>query len=146
MAKEYLHPVDHNRLLNAFKDHANRVSLHGAAYLCPWSNWAAESLVNDYFIDNERIQVIPPGVDLEIWRPSYRPIGNKPIRILFVGGDFYRKGGQALLNVYRSLPPGLAELILVTRTSLLPGKGIKIFNDVQPNSEQLISIYQLLHR
>lgn len=88
----------------------SRVSL-----FTPWSNWAADGL-RGAGVAEERICVIPPGVDLDLWHPSRRtsPV-DRPIRLLFVGGDFGRKGGDMLLDVMRSPLGAEFELDIVTR-------------------------------
>jgi glycosyltransferase involved in cell wall biosynthesis len=115
--------------------------LRGAAAVLPWSAWARESLIADYGVAAECIEVIPPGVDLSLWAPATqrRP---GPLRILFVGGDFYRKGGATLLQVFRALPSGSAELHVVTKTELQPENGLHMYYELQPNSPGLIARYQ----
>jgi glycosyltransferase involved in cell wall biosynthesis len=80
-------------------------------------------------------------VDLRHWQPGPASVSG-PVRILFVGGDLYRKGGELLLEAFRRLPPGSAELALVTRTPLAPAEGLRIYHDLQPNSAELIALYQ----
>jgi glycosyltransferase involved in cell wall biosynthesis len=78
-----------------------------------WSNWAKQSFVEDYGCDESDVAVIPPGVDLELFSSTTR--NNQLPRVLFVGGDFVRKGGDLLLRVFRKRLRGKAELLLVTR-------------------------------
>jgi glycosyltransferase involved in cell wall biosynthesis len=65
------------------------------------------------------------------------------VRILFVGGDFERKGGKALVQSFRQL--GLwprAELHIVTRHAVPSGPGVVVHRDVANNSERLLDLYR----
>jgi glycosyltransferase involved in cell wall biosynthesis len=109
----------------------------------PWSTWVRQSLVADYGVDPGRVEVVPPGVDLDTWQPGPPRETTGPLRILFVGGDLYRKGGALLLEAFRALPAGLASLTLVTRATDLAGQpDITVYNHLQPNSAELIDLYQ----
>jgi glycosyltransferase involved in cell wall biosynthesis len=116
--------------------------MRGAARVLPWSYWARESLIRDYGVEPDRIDVIPPGVDLQLWRPAHVRRQAGSLRILFVGGDFYRKGGATLLEAFRGLPRGSAELHLVTRSQITPEEGVHLYYMMQPNSPELIALYQ----
>lgn len=142
MSHLYGHKEDRGGLLAAYKRRANTVLLQGAARLLPWSSWTSGSLVRDYGVDPGKIEVVPPGVDLDYWVPGERS-GGGPLRILFVGGDLYRKGGETLLRAFRSLPPGMAELHLVTRTELVPEEGLHLYYGMRPNTAELIALYKM---
>lgn len=63
--------------------------------------------MRDYHADPRKIEVIPPGVDLDFWRAERpRSAPKASPRVLFVGGDFVRKGGEVLLEALRA---GLSE-------------------------------------
>jgi glycosyltransferase involved in cell wall biosynthesis len=62
-------------------------------------------------------------------------------RLLFVGGDFIRKGGDLLLDVFRRRLRGRAELVLVTRANVPEESGIRVHRDVQANSDLLRNLY-----
>ncbi|MBE0695727.1 MAG: glycosyltransferase family 4 protein [Anaerolineaceae bacterium] len=89
----------------------------------------------------DRIEVIAPGIDLDIWRPALKK-GTGPLQILFVGGDFYRKGGDLLIKACEQLPQGMVELHLVTRSSIPQKDWIIVYNNMTPNSPELIRVYQ----
>jgi glycosyltransferase involved in cell wall biosynthesis len=89
------------------------------ALLLPFSHWAGEVLIAQCGVPPERVHAIPVGVDLELW-PSTRPHddpGRRP-RILFVGGDFVRKGGDVLSDAFERHFSAYADLHLVSRQPL----------------------------
>lgn len=137
----YGHRPDRIGPLKAYKHAVNTHLFRNAAKLLPWSTWARDSLIADYAVDSDKIEVLPPGVDLQRWTPRHKD-GTGPLRMLFVGGDFYRKGGQLLLDAFRALPPGTAELFLVTRSEIPNDHGITVYRDMQPNAPELIKLFQ----
>jgi glycosyltransferase involved in cell wall biosynthesis len=74
------------------------------------------------------------------------------VKILFVGGDFKRKGGATLLDAFRRLrseltpnlprqPDPPVELHLVTRDPIPEERGVYVYNHMQPNSAELKRLY-----
>jgi glycosyltransferase involved in cell wall biosynthesis/GT2 family glycosyltransferase len=118
----------------------SRVSL-----FTPWSNWTAASLRRQG-VSEARIRVLPPGVDLDRWRPREGAAGRAdgPLRLLFVGGDFLRKGGDVLLDVFRERLTGRCALDIVTRDALPPGAeaipGVRLHR-AEANTPQLMALY-----
>jgi glycosyltransferase involved in cell wall biosynthesis len=137
----YGHAPDTRSPLKTYKYYINRSLFRGAALLLPWSVWAKESMVSDYGVDPSRIEVMPPGVDLSIWRPVQRE-QTGPLRILFVGGDFERKGGPTLLRAFQALDAGSAQLHVVTRSRLPETPWVFVYNGMVPNSAGLIALFQ----
>lgn len=141
LANQYGHPVDSNGILKRYKHRVTTEVFQGAARVLPWNSWAAESLIKDYGVEPGRVEVMPVGVDLERWRPNNH-VPRKRVRILFVGADFERKGGYLLLEAFQSLPSGVAELALVTHTAVPGIEGVTVHNNLQPNSEELLALFQ----
>jgi glycosyltransferase involved in cell wall biosynthesis len=110
-----------------------------AAGFVAWSNWTKGSFVNDYGCRDEDVAVIPPGIDLDQFAPGDR--NHELARILFVGGDFVRKGGALLLSAFRKRLRGRAELVIVTREKVPPEPGVTVHNNVQTNSPVLRDLY-----
>jgi glycosyltransferase involved in cell wall biosynthesis len=110
-------------------------------HFTPWSSWAADSLRRQG-VPPERITVLPPGVDLDLWRPrAPRPRADADaLRLLFVGGDFERKGGRMLLDVVRARCAGRVELDIVTPEAVEPGPGVRVHR-LAPNSDGLRDLY-----
>jgi glycosyltransferase involved in cell wall biosynthesis len=117
-----------------------------AGHLVTWSAWAGDSLVTDYGVSPDRITVIAPGVDVALWQrhePRQESTG-RPVRILFVGGDLQRKGGDLLLEAAHLLgaDPSLPafELHLVTRADVPEAPGVYVHR-LGPNSPELVALY-----
>lgn len=135
-------------LLERFKHAWNRRTFHECAALVTWCRWAKESLVNDYGVPADKVQVIPPGIDLARWHPASArvPKLSVPLRLLFVGGDFARKGGLTLLEALRGLPVGTCELDLVTRElpppEMLAGQNnVRVHTGLTANSAPLRALF-----
>ncbi|HVW29428.1 MAG TPA: glycosyltransferase family 4 protein [Polyangiaceae bacterium] len=110
-----------------------------AAGFVAWSNWTKQSFVDDYGCRPEDVAVIPPGIDLDLFAPGDR--NHEVPRLLFVGGDFVRKGGDLLLDVFRKRLRGRAELILVTGAELEDEPGVTVRRNVGANSKTLRELY-----
>jgi len=135
--------------LENLKFRANQRCFNRAAHLIAWSAWAKTGLVEEYGIAPDRITVIPPGVDVEQWRrPSSRnELATGPVRVLFVGGDLRRKGGDILIEAVRRLrtDPDVpeVELHLVTGAQVGAEPGIIVHRGLTSNSPELIEQYHL---
>jgi glycosyltransferase involved in cell wall biosynthesis len=140
MGFNYGHRPDIPGPIERLKFSINQHVFQNAARILPWSNWTRNSLVEDYGISPEKIEVIPPGVDINMWRPECNANDNR-VRILFVGTNFYRKGGDLLVEACRTLPAGTFELILVTTSKVPQEPWITTYNNLKPNSEELIQLY-----
>lgn len=141
MSQGYGHRADRPGPLRFAKHRWNCRVFGRACRVVAWSSWARDSFVNDYGVAPDRTAVIPPGVDLGQWQP--RPHTDRgAATILFVGGEFRRKGGDDLLWAFTQLPRGSAELVLVSRSapSALPD-GARVVDDLQPNDPRLVELF-----
>jgi glycosyltransferase involved in cell wall biosynthesis len=146
---EYGHNTGNNGWLDARKYRWSRQTFHSAAAIVAWCRWARNSLVHDYGVPAARISVIPPGVDMERWtfdRDGRRSQGTRPMRLLFVGADFERKGGRDLLSAFRSGLSSDCELDVVTRdeavaAELAGTERVRVHTGLTPNSEALLDLY-----
>jgi glycosyltransferase involved in cell wall biosynthesis len=116
-----------------------------AVALFPWSNWAGGSLVHDYGVDPGQVHVIPPGVDVDRWESPPRG-QDEPVNILFVGGQFYRKGGDLLLDWAERTAEKDWRLHLVTRDLVVPTHpNIRVYNRLSSNDPDLMELYRKAH-
>jgi glycosyltransferase involved in cell wall biosynthesis len=132
----------------AAKAWVNRRAFAAAAALVTWSRLAADSLVADYGVQASHVRVIPPGVDLSLFRPPASRDAASPgagglVRVLFVGGDFARKGGPDLLAALRGLPE--AELDVVTGSEVGPVPAevrCRVHRGLRPGDPALLELYR----
>ena len=127
----------------------NRSTFHLAARLVAWSDWARRSLIEDYGVDPDRVEVIPPGagsayVALGARRSAAitEPASDRPVRLLFVGGDFARKGGMDLLAALRGPLARRCTLDIVTRDAVPPQPGVTVHHGLKPNSPALLRLFE----
>lgn len=125
------------------RDRWYRRAFGASARLFTWSQWAADSLAADYGVSADKIQVIPPGVDLGLWRPRTGPASgpDAPTRLLFVGGDLARKGGDLLLRWMREDAPAFCVLDLVTTAPVPPAPRVTVHAGLGPNDPALRALY-----
>lgn len=139
-----------NPRVERLKWRANRACFEHAKQLVTWSTWAKQGLINDYGVPAEKITVIPPGVNLDEWQPQQdKNSQTNSVKILFVGGDLQRKGGDDLIEAFRHVKAVLSseqsapqvELHLATRTPIAAEDGLFVYNNMQPNSAELKQLF-----
>ena len=148
---EYGHASGNNGALERRKQAWNRATFHAATALVTWCRWAKDSLVADYGVDAEKVTVIPPGVDMDKWAfgraktdATVDPSG--PTRLLFVGADFKRKGGEFLVEAFRSGLTKNCALDIVTRDmaaarELANIENVRVHTDLTANHPALRELY-----
>lgn len=142
MGEYYHHEADVSGMMQRYKHRSNRQMLQSAGRILPWSSWAKTSLIEDYGVNADKIEVLPPGVDIEKWQPNYTLRDDTKFRILFIGGDFQRKGGDTLLKAFQALNNPNAELHLVTRHPVAVSERVFVYNNFQPNDPKLVQLCQ----
>ena len=127
-----------------FKRRATDRLYAGARHFFPWNEWVAASLRDDYGIPAHKVTALSPGVDQELFRPD--PLARTEdgvVKLLFVGGDFARKGGDLLLRWARETKVSTPwELHLVTRDAAAEAPNVVVHQGVANNSRELVRLYQ----
>ncbi|HYX15428.1 MAG TPA: glycosyltransferase family 4 protein [Nostoc sp.] len=150
MGAAYNHKVGGNSLLERRKFLWNKSTYHNATSIVAFSQWAKDSVVDDYGVPAEKVTVIPPGVDLEQWNfrrnKTEHQSSTNALRLLFVGGDFARKGGYTLLEAFRNSLNQDCTLEIVTKDANLERKlagieNIRVHCGLTPNSQPLKELY-----
>ena len=127
-----------------FKRRATDRIYQSAAHLFPWNEWVAASLRDNYGIPAKKITAISPGVDQQLFQPDPEVRAEDGVvRLLFVGGDFERKGGGLLLRWARETRVSVPwELHLVTRDEVPETPNVVVHHGIVNNSSALVQLYQ----
>jgi glycosyltransferase involved in cell wall biosynthesis len=86
-------------------ERAEKQAIVRSAHNCFSSGWAARSAVEHYGAKPDDVSVIPWGCNLPFVAPERARLsaGDGPCRLLFIGGDWQRKGGDLVLETVRLL-------------------------------------------
>lgn len=119
-----------------------------AFHVLPWSRAVRDSLIEDYAVPEERITVLPPGMNLRIWKVPDRTAriaegGVRRFTVLHVGTDPHRKGADLLLALaaepeFQDVEFHFATSALLTR----PLPNVHIHTGLRPNSKELQDLYR----
>ena len=114
-----------------------------AAGMVATSDWVRQSLIQDYGVSSDKIRVIPLGVDVQQWQPHHGARSNSgPLRLLFVGGDFVRKGGETLMKAFREGLADQCELHIVTKDGKINSEqSVHVHRGLTPNAPRLRQLF-----
>ena len=84
-------------------DEAEAASIRNAVHSSYSSAWAARSAVEDYGADRRDVSVIPWGCNLAFIEEENEEPHGGPCRLLFVGVEWLRKGGDVVIETARLL-------------------------------------------
>ncbi|WP_068816325.1 glycosyltransferase family 4 protein [Phormidesmis priestleyi] len=100
--------------------HLDKKVFDAAKTIVSFSEVARRSVIEDFDISPQKVVVVYPGVDIDKipLAESRDKSREKRLNILFIGGDFERKGGHDLLNVFLENFADRADLHLVTQVPI----------------------------
>lgn len=118
----------------------------------PWSSWAAEHLRTNFpEVAKEKIVTMHPGINLRDWPMREPKQPGERFRILFVGGDYLRKGGDTLLRAFTEHLSDDCELHIATQSDFLPANEYlritaaphaHLHLDMRAGTEELKALYR----
>ncbi len=144
IGEPYAHAPSRFGSVESVKNALMRRAFSRARGLVIWHEWGKKSLVEDYGAPADKVAVIPPGIDMERWNfPRHDFESGRAVRLLFVGGDFKRKGGEVLLAAMRQGLAQHCELDIVTRdpVDLADLSNVRVHHGLGPNMPALMALY-----
>lgn len=117
-----------------------------ASHICTRSQMVCQSLIQHYGIAPEKITAVGGGVNFSFLPEiKQREEGNPPTA-LFIGNDFYRKGGDLLLSAFVQVRQQIpnAQLLLLTRDPIpahLSMQGVQLVSS-NWSRNNLINLYR----
>ena len=105
--ENYYYPHSEMHLLTRWEgNHLERRAIHRSAAVIYSSHWAARSAIRDYGANPDKIRIIPFGANVDTIPPVgtlRRGSTDGRCRLLFVGRDWKRKGGQLACDAFLGL-------------------------------------------
>jgi glycosyltransferase involved in cell wall biosynthesis len=102
--------------------------LRGVSGVVAFTEASKRSLMQDYKVSANSIYRVPMPFDV-----FGSPLSNQnlsgPVKVLFVGGDFYRKGGDVLVRWFEGFKGCPVELTIVTQTDVRVPPGIRLIRN-----------------
>jgi glycosyltransferase involved in cell wall biosynthesis len=126
-----------------------QLAAHEFDIFLPMGSDCAESLLHDYGVEPGKVTALTLAPqDLEVSRPpAARSYSARPLRLLFVGKDFFRKGGDFLLKLFAEHLTDTCQLTIVSSDPGLNGRelpqGVERFTHI--SLEQLHDVYRTSH-
>jgi glycosyltransferase involved in cell wall biosynthesis len=120
-----------------------RLASYGHTFLA-MTEWYRRGLVEELGVRSHQTRVWRQPIDTErFYPPSARP--DEPFRIVFIGGDFKRKGGDLLLEVATSSEFAKIQFDFVTEYLGNDTGNVRFHNGIKPQSEELLSLLGKSH-
>ncbi len=129
----------------------DKLSFENATHCMVASEWTRWSAINDYHIPSDKITVAPLGANLDDI-PSLDKLKkekNKTCRLLFIGVEWERKGGQIALDTFYTLKKNTMPVHLTIIGCIPPvainDRDITVFPIINKhNEEQASKLYHII--
>lgn len=109
-------------------------------FLC-WTDAIRQNLTNVYGVDKDSVHKVHAPFLVEKLNIYPRPTPSIP-RVLFIGGELKRKGGDVLLNGWTELLKGKCELTMMTNDQAANIEGINFLPGVKYGTDTHYKTYQ----
>jgi starch synthase len=112
----------------------------GARHTFTMGPWPAESVVSFYGVQEDRVRVVGGGANFDTLPEA--PQGEREPVVLYVGGEWRRKGGDRLIEAFRSVRAKRpdARLRIVGTTEPAPEDGVEVLGFVR-DRERIADLY-----
>lgn len=106
-----------------------------------WTENLKQCISEVYDVDITKVLKVPLPLDFD--ELAQQPtVLNKIPKVLFVGGELERKGGNLLVNAWETKLKGKCELIILTQSKFNAPEGLKVFNNILKGSKQHIELFK----
>ena len=93
-----------------------------------------------YNVPFHKIVKVPLPFELDFFK--FEPLYNNLLpNVLFIGGEFFRKGGDILLNAWNDILKGRCNLIIVTKDKISIPQGVEFHNDVVKGTDKHFELF-----
>ncbi|PIG92506.1 glycosyltransferase family 4 protein [Gloeocapsopsis sp. IPPAS B-1203] len=117
--------------------------LNSQKYVIGLTDAVLEEISQDYGVPHNKLRKgkLPFSVDLDLFIPSPKR-NDAVVKILFVGGDFQRKGGDILLDWFAKHHNPNLQMTMVTSHDPGNFKNVTILNNIQYGEDKHIELFK----
>jgi glycosyltransferase involved in cell wall biosynthesis len=119
--------------------HLHRLVLRACNKILPMTDAMEQCLWRDYGIPRDRTHRIPSLFDVDYFDPGEIRESSR-LRLLFVGGDVIRKGGDLLHSAFCERLSDICSLTMVTNVDLPPHPGLTLLKGIRYGTPEHLSI------
>lgn len=117
----------------------NRQILHSCSGILPMTEAMATCLRRDYGVPAERVRRVPSLFDVGHFDPG-EIVTTDPVKVLYVGGDVKRKGGDLLYEAFRTRFKSLCSLTMVTNADFPPCENFTLRQQVRYGTPEHLAV------
>jgi glycosyltransferase involved in cell wall biosynthesis len=125
-----MHQIYKSKIKRDIFFYLHRIILNRCNKIFCWTDAALNNIHTIYGIDKSKLFKVPAPFLINELSISPRKTPNKP-RVLFIGGDWLRKGGDVLLNNWENRLKQKCELTILTSNKFLKKEGVNVFTDIR---------------
>jgi glycosyltransferase involved in cell wall biosynthesis len=117
----------------------NRQILHACNGILPMTEAMAACLRRDYEVPAAQVRRVPSLFDIEYFDPGEIAVTGS-VKVLYVGGDVKRKGGDLLYEAFRTRLNGLCTLTMVTNADFPPCENFTLRKGIRYSTPEHLAI------
>jgi glycosyltransferase involved in cell wall biosynthesis len=106
-----------------------------------WTDASLDNIQHVYGIDKAKLFKVPAPFLIEKLSIPPRETPLKP-RVLFIGGDWLRKGGDVLINAWETRLRSKCELTILTSEKSIDVEGINVYTHVRYGTKEHKKIFE----
>jgi len=106
-----------------------------------WTDASINNIHKVYGIDKSKLYKVPAPFLIDALSIPPRETPLKP-RVVFIGGDWLRKGGDILLNAWETKLKSKCQLTILTSDKSLEIDGVKIYTDIRYGTKEHKQIFE----
>lgn len=135
-------PIQKIKLSPFWQTLIHRKILNSQKYIMGITDAVIEEIAEDYHISKNKLKKVklPFSFDLDLFVPSCNRNDNE-VRLLFVGGAYYRKGGDKLLRWFTENNNQNLRMTMVTNESIKSTPNVTFKANVQYGQQEHINIF-----
>jgi glycosyltransferase involved in cell wall biosynthesis len=124
---------------SAINARLRRLVDRGCYFLC-MSEWYRDALRQELSVSDDRLVLLPFYVDTEKWKPPAQKASNPRTQVLFIGGDFWRKGGDIVYELARLKRFADVDFHVVSPHAEKGPANVRVHRSLAPESPDLVRL------